>query len=147
MIADERNHTMSNPQQQLFDKWMAAFNGQDADGIVSLFAKDGYLEDLALNKVARADGDLKEFILFNFVAFPNWKFVADRWDATDRTLVIEWTMTCPKLGAIPGMSSEGKPLKMRGVSAIALESGKIKAQRDYWDMADVLRQTGDLPSA
>lgn len=138
---------MSNDtHKRLFEQWLGAFNAQDADGIMSLFAKDGYLEDLPLNKVARVDGDLKEFLLFNFQAFPNWKFVAERWDATDRTMIIQWTMTCPKMGVIPGLSAEGKPLTLRGVSAIALESGRIKSQTDYWDMAGVLRQTGDLPS-
>lgn len=132
--------------KQLFDKWMRAFNESDADGFLSLFVKDGYLEDLALNKVAPVAGDLREFMVFNFEAFPNWHFVAERWDASDRTMVIQWKMDCPKMGAIPGLSAEGKPVTIRGVTVLALEGDRIKSQTDYWDMASVLRQTGDLPS-
>ena len=132
--------------QARVDKWLAAFIAQDADGIMSLFSKDGYLEDLPLRTTAYVNKDLKEFLDFNFKAFPNWTFAINNWDASETSGVIEWTMKCAKMGAIPGMSAEGKPVELRGVTVHAIENGKIKSQTDYWDMASVLRQTGDLPS-
>jgi hypothetical protein len=42
--------------------------------------------------------------------------------------------------------STNKPYRIHGVSIGRLESeGKIKTNRDYWNMADYLMQVGILP--
>lgn len=132
--------------KDLFDRWLKAFNSQNARGIMALFTEDGALEDLPQKTRLPVGKELEEFLDFNFKAFPNWRFDVDRWDATADTMTIEWTMRCAKMGPIPGVSSEGKPLELRGVTVLETRDGRIKAERDYWDMADALRQTGDLPS-
>jgi steroid delta-isomerase-like uncharacterized protein len=133
-------------QQALVDRWLGAFNGQDAAALVSMFTEDGYLEDLPLKHIAKKKGDLRDFLVFNFKAFPNWRLTIDNWDATDRTIVIEFTMRCERMGPIPGLHAEGKPATIRAVSVLTIENGRIKVERDYWDMAEAMRQTGDLPS-
>ena len=49
-------------------------------------------------------------------------------------------------GGAAGLPATNKPFRIRGVSVGALDSnGKIKHNRDYWNMADYLMQVGVLP--
>ena len=45
---------------------------------------------------------------------------------------IEWTWHCDHEVDILGVAAKGKRTMMRGISYVALQSGKIVAERDYW---------------
>ncbi len=48
------------------------------------------------------------------------------------------------IGSIP---ASGRPFVIRGVSLGALSpNGLVQEHRDYWDLADFLRQVGALPT-
>ena len=47
-------------------------------------------------------------------------------------------MRCERMGPIPGLHAEGKPATIRAVSVLTIESGRIKVERDYWDMAEAM---------
>ena len=60
---------------------------------------------------------------------------------------MEWTWTADHVDDFLGMPANGKKTEVRGISYIRLENGRIVEERDYWDLATLLRQLGALPAA
>jgi steroid delta-isomerase-like uncharacterized protein len=59
---------------------------------------------------------------------------------------LEWEMVGTNTGEAAGMPATNKPFRIRGVSVGILDAdGKIKHNRDYWNLADYLMQVGILP--
>jgi steroid delta-isomerase-like uncharacterized protein len=74
------------------------------------------------------------------------KFVPVSEQSSSDSYAFEWEMIGTNTGEAAGLPATNKPFRIRGVSVGALDSsGKIKHNRDYWNMADYLMQVGILP--
>jgi hypothetical protein len=59
---------------------------------------------------------------------------------------IEWEVAGTNTGALGDLPATNKPYRFRGASIGRLDTdGKIKENRDYYDMAGYLTQVGLLP--
>ncbi len=56
---------------------------------------------------------------------------------------IQWILT----GTDKGVFKTGKPFKVRGVSIITVDHGKISRSIDYYDLATIMKQVGALPAS
>ena len=57
----------------------------------------------------------------------------------------EWILKGTHNGAAGPFPPTGKPFAIRGASVGTRQGGKIKTNRDYWDMASFLAQLGLAP--
>jgi steroid delta-isomerase-like uncharacterized protein len=60
---------------------------------------------------------------------------------------LEWEMVGTNTGEAGGLPATNKAFRIRGVSVGIVDAdGKIKRNRDYWNMADYLMQVGLMPA-
>ncbi|MEA2624757.1 MAG: hypothetical protein QOD06_802 [Candidatus Binatota bacterium] len=134
-------------------KWMLDnFNERDLDGISKLYHPKVRFEDVPLG--VRADGieGVREF-LGGFFQPSSGKhaFNPDAYLGNEREGVVEWTWTAT-LGEADlfgtGSSPKGKSFEIRGNSVFRFDAaGLVVEERDYWDVASVLKQIGDTKQA
>ena len=76
----------------------------------------------------------------------DYRFTSVSEQASGDRYALEWEMAGTNTGEAGGMPATNKPYRIRGVSIGRLDAdGKIKENRDYWNMADYLMQVGILP--
>jgi steroid delta-isomerase-like uncharacterized protein len=59
---------------------------------------------------------------------------------------MEWIISAIHKGDLPGMPATNKSFSIRGATIIELQTGKIKRNSDYWDLATFLKQVGLMAS-
>jgi steroid delta-isomerase-like uncharacterized protein len=62
-------------------------------------------------------------------------------------MTAEWTLSGTHEGDVPGLPATHKPFSVRGANLFELTGDKIRHNRDFWDVATVMRQLGRLPEA
>ena len=131
-------------------KWMAdyfdAWNSHDGHRVASFMADDVFYEDLALGQVYEGKAAVSAFVQRSDVFSKDYKFVSVSEQASGDSYAFEWEMIGTNTGEAGGLPATNKPYRIRGVSVGTLDSsGKIKHNRDYWNMVDYLMQVGMLP--
>jgi steroid delta-isomerase-like uncharacterized protein len=131
-------------------KWMAdyfdACNSHDGNRVASFMADDVFYEDLALGQVYEGKAAVAAFVQRSDTFSKDYKFVSVSEQGSGDSYAFEWEMIGTNTGEAGGLPATNKPYRIRGVSIGTLDSsGKIKHNRDYWNMADYLMQVGILP--
>jgi steroid delta-isomerase-like uncharacterized protein len=109
-------------------------------------ADDATYEDLALMQVHTGHEAIAAFLDEAEQFSKDYQFVTVSEHSAGDRYVFEWDMVGTNTGDAGGLPATNKPYRIRGVSVGWLdESGKIKVNRDYWNMADYLMQVGILP--
>ena len=108
---------------QLLDKYIAAWNSGDSKSVMSCFADDILFEDVALNKSMTYEA-LASFVRGTFDDFTDLRFekVSVCFDGT--CVAWEWRMI--------GTHKNGQAINIPGMSMTEFENGKIIRNRDYW---------------
>ncbi len=104
------------------------------------------LEDLAAGQLHEGRAAIEAFAneAEEFSKDYSFKWISEQ--ATGDSYAVEWEMIGTNTGEAGGLPATNKPYRIRGVSIGRLDSeGKIKTNRDYWNMADYLMQVGILP--
>ena len=119
--------------------YLEAWSAHDAERIASYFTDDATYEDVTLGEAHRGKVAIRSFAEGTFADLPGFaieqrSLLGGR--AGEESAAIEWTMSGTE-------RSTGKSFSVRGVSVMELEveSGKIRRNSDYWDMAVFQRQT------
>ncbi len=115
-----------------------AWSAHDVERIASYFTEDAIYEDVTLGEVHRGRPAIKAFAQGTFDLLPEFAIEQRSLLGGERWAAVEWVMTGTD-------RATGKRFSVRGVSVMELEGGKIRRNSDYWNMADLLRQTGALP--
>jgi steroid delta-isomerase-like uncharacterized protein len=109
-------------------------------------ADDVLYEDLALGLVHEGKAAAAAFIQGTYEFSKDYKLVSVSEQSSGDSYAFEWEMIGTNIGEAAGLPATNKPFRNRAVSVGALDSnGKIKHNRDYWNMADYLVQVGILP--
>jgi steroid delta-isomerase-like uncharacterized protein len=131
----------------LWERWAAAWSSHDMDQVLPLYTDNSVHEDVTIGAVKHGKEEIRAFGHDFISGFPDFKiemtsgFVAGDFGAG------EWIMTGTHAGDRPGRPASGKAISVRGASIAELRDGKIRRVSDYWDMATLLRQTGQMPEA
>lgn len=129
---------------QIATAWITFWNSRDANSAPTLFADNVVYEDVTLGVVNHGIDELKAFAQGYFdTAPPDAQFYLVASDINGGHGTIEWLWTFTTTATFFG-PTPGKEVAVRGVSVIELHGNKIVRNTDYWDLATVLRQIGQL---
>lgn len=140
---------MANQElERVLDEWAKAWSAHDIERLVALFTDDCVYEDVALQAVNRGKAELRTFVEQTFATIPDFSLdLTSRFASGDRG-AIEWTMSGTQQVDIPGVPATGKSFSsLRAVTIVEFRGGRIHRNTDYWDLANVMRQTGVLPAS
>jgi steroid delta-isomerase-like uncharacterized protein len=136
--------------REFADRYGAAWNALDPQGVVACVAEDVVWEDPALPTPARGRDEVAAFVRSSGVAFPDLNF-AEPGEAAiseDRLVVYApWRMTGTNTGPIdpPGLAPTGRRVDIEGIDVWQFRGGLIWRYRAVYDFAEVSRQLGLMP--
>jgi steroid delta-isomerase-like uncharacterized protein len=129
-----------------FDRYLEAWNSHDPARVVEFMAEDAAYEDLALGVAHEGREAIAAFVAQASAFSSDHRFVAVSVQTDCEAYAAEWEMVGTNDGAAAGLPPTNKPYRIRGVSIGVLDgNGRIRRNRDYWNMADYLAQVGLLP--
>ena len=138
--ADGKSTT--DPDAAVAEKWIAAWNSHNPDKMLALFTDDIVYEDVAFGEVSHGSAELRRFAASEFEGVPDLELKLLRADIHGGHCTIEWTFS----GTDKGVYKTGKKFSVRGVSVIEMRNGKISRNLDFYDVATIMRQVGQLPT-
>jgi steroid delta-isomerase-like uncharacterized protein len=138
--ADGKSTT--DPDAAVAEKWIAAWNSHNPDKMLALFTDDIVYEDVAFGEVSHGSAELRKFAASEFEGVPDLELKLLRADIRGGHGTIEWTFS----GTDKGVFKTGKKFSVRGVSVIEMRNGKISRNLDFYDVATIMRQVGQLPT-
>jgi len=75
-------------------------------------------------------------------AFPGLKLNLLRYDICGNMASVHWSVSGDFTGEIAGLTGNGKPYEVIGITVITVADGKIVKDDSYWDTFAVFAQTG-----
>jgi steroid delta-isomerase-like uncharacterized protein len=127
--------------------YLDAWNSHDGTRVAAFMAQDATYEDLALGATHKGREAIKEFVDETTQFSKDYRITSVSEQASGDQYALEWEMAGTNTGESGGLPATNKPYRIRGVSIGRLDAaGKIKENRDYWNLADYLIQVGILPA-
>ncbi|EPJ45495.1 MAG: hypothetical protein OFPI_36710 [Osedax symbiont Rs2] len=127
------------------DKYLVAWNAQDAIGAANLLAEDARYYDSALGETVLGRAAAKVKVIDSFMnATPDiyWNLVGSPVIAGQR-VTFEWVLGGTNTGAwADGTAATNKTFRIFGMSAFTIEGDSIKVQSDYYDALSFYKQLG-----
>lgn len=127
-------------------RWLIdTFNKADLAGLERMYHPKVQFADMPLGIRAEGWPGVRDFLGGFFVpGAGNHPFLPDAYLGTEREGVVEWTWN-GTMGTLDlfqtGPGFEGKSFSVRGNSVFRFDAnGLVIEERDYWDVATVLRQ-------
>ena len=130
---------------RISNNWVNFWNSRDTSTAFDVFTEDVMYEDVTLDvHVSGADGTFQAFAKGTFDGFPVSRFeLGQRSTCRGQQGFFEWTWIAEDgVVGVPGSGfcGTGKPITVRGVTTIEIQSHRISHNSDFWDLATVLRQ-------
>jgi steroid delta-isomerase-like uncharacterized protein len=119
----------------------AAWNSHDPDKVVTYYTKDVVYEDVAYGTVSHGRSELRKFASGFFEAVPDLKLEVVSSSVRHGHGVAEWVLS----GTDRGLYKTGKKFSVRGASVFEMRDGKCSSNKDFYDLATIMRQVGVLP--
>ncbi len=133
------------------ERYRAAWNTCDTDGMAQLVTEDIVWADPALAQPAHGVAAVQDFMRTSFRAFPDLRFGEPdppMLAVTGEVILWAWFMEGTHLGAIdpPGFAPTGRAMRVDGIDQWTMRDGRIARYRAFYDMNDVARQLGIVPA-
>jgi steroid delta-isomerase-like uncharacterized protein len=125
------------------ENWVAAWNSHDTAKWATYFTPDIYYEDVTFAEISRGLEEGKKFAGEFFESVPDLKLELEGSSIEGNRGSIQWVLS----GTDKGVYKTGKKFKVRGVSIITINNGKISRSLDYYDAATIMKQVGLLPAS
>lgn len=138
---------MAIANTELLQAWATLWSSNDTDAFLSLFTQNCHYEDVAFGLTNEGKPQLKDFFRATRTALPDLKMSLQSCFTTENHGAIEWLMTGTHQGAFHDIPATGQAIQVRGMTWIELEDGKIKTNRDYYNLLTVLKQIGMMPES
>jgi steroid delta-isomerase-like uncharacterized protein len=125
--------------------WLSEFE----EGFVHMrgfYADEFEFEDVPTGHRATTFAEMEAFLSPFLEGGGTQRFVARAYRGDARGGVVEWTWYGEHGADVAGLPLSGSSTVVEGCSAFAFDGrGKIVVERDFWDLATLLRQVGALP--
>jgi steroid delta-isomerase-like uncharacterized protein len=132
--------------QKFIDRYNAAWNDHDVEGIVSMHTEDSVFENHTTGDVNIGKEAIAKAITGIFAVFPDLNFEARSQYVRDDLVVQEWTACGTHEGPMTrsGMTIEptGRKVEYRGMDIIPIRDGLVARKDVYSDGITLLRQLG-----
>ena len=133
---------MARWAQDYFDAW----NTHQGAAVAEFMAEDVIYEDLASGQVHEGRAGVEAFVRRTEDVSQDFRFTLVTDQRSGDQYAFEWEMAGTHTGPGAGVPATGRSYRIRGVSIGQLDGkGKIRANHDYWNLADLLVQLGVLP--
>jgi steroid delta-isomerase-like uncharacterized protein len=80
-------------------------------------------------------------------AFPNGRIDLRQIHTAGDTAIVEFTGSGTHTGDLMGIAPTGRQMSMPVCTVLTVRGGKIVSEREYMDMAHIMRQLGVMPAA
>jgi steroid delta-isomerase-like uncharacterized protein len=131
--------------EQHVRSYFDAMARRDARAMAEHWRADGVMDIVPVG-IQRGRDEIQAFFGAIFAALPDAETTLTRVVAGDSSAAAEWRLTGQFTGApFQGIEPTGKPVEVRGLDLIELESGEIVSLTAYYDGASFARQVGMLP--
>jgi steroid delta-isomerase-like uncharacterized protein len=137
--------------RSFIERYIAAWNGFDADALAQLITEDVTWADPALPEPARGVAAVQEFMRTSAGAFPDLRFSEPDppvLAAAGDLVLWGWRMEGTHRGVIepPGFAPTGRTMRVEGVDRWVMQEGRICDYRAFYDMNELARQLGIAPA-
>lgn len=130
-----------------FEGYVRAINAHDWDGIVAFMTDDVVYEDVTLGERNQGKPAVREFWSKTaHTLSSDFGMEVLRSFATDTDYAFEWIFRGTHDGTGGGVPPTGRQFALQGVSMGRLEAGRIKENKDFWNMVHFLGQVGLMPA-
>lgn len=130
----------SEELKPLVDKYNAAWESGNVDGLEEIFAPD-FVRHADASTSAEGIDELKKVIKDFKTAFPDLKLISEEEIYTKNTFTGRWSISATNTG--PGeMPPTGKSVNQWGINIIHFKDGKITEEWDGFDNQMFLEQLG-----
>jgi steroid delta-isomerase-like uncharacterized protein len=119
----------------------AAWNSHDPDKVVTFYTEDVVYEDVAYSTVNHGSSELRKFAAGFLEAVPDLKLEVVSSSVHNGHGVAEWVLS----GTDKGLYKTGKKFSVRGASVFEMRGRKCSSNKDFYDLATIMRQVGVLP--
>ena len=128
----------------IVQRFAAAFNGADVDGLLACFTDDATYRDGFFGPHA-GRAALRAMFERMFREGRDYRWQMDAIVADAHRAAAEWTFGYTATAAVP--RSEGRRVRFSGMSIFDLDGGRIRAYREYADTGVALLQLGFAPGS
>jgi steroid delta-isomerase-like uncharacterized protein len=137
---------MTTTDTTVLDAWATALNKRDARAFAACFAPRCHARDHALEKSFENPAVIETYCALWFAAFPDYRVDVDDVPLSGPTTIVRWTQfgtLAQHLAGLTDGADLGRHFTVSGVSVIEFDdSGLIRAESDYWNLATMLSQLG-----
>ena len=133
------------------ERWEAAWNSHQPERVLELMTEDVAYDDSAWPRTMRGHGEVREFLEFAWRAMPDLEF-----RTIEGPFLLEgepkaaflWNGTGTFTGPLdpPGFAPTGAQIAFEGFDLHEYRDGRVCRLRIVFDMMDVSRQIGLVPS-
>jgi steroid delta-isomerase-like uncharacterized protein len=139
---------MGAPDRTFFDTYLAAWNAHDSAAVARHMADDAVYEDVALGRVLRGPSEIASFVEEATRSSSDFRFENLSLFTAGSDYANEWIMLGTNDREVGGVPATGRSFRVRGASIGKLDqNGRIVENRDYYNLAELLRQLGMPPTA
>jgi steroid delta-isomerase-like uncharacterized protein len=128
----------------IVERFAEAFNRRDVPGLLDCFTEEASYADVFFGLHAGRD-NLRRMFERMFREGRDYRWSMDTVVEDGRRAAAEWTFGYVVSEAIP--RSQGRPVRMAGMSLFELDGGRIGRYREYTDVGVALLQLGFAPEA
>jgi steroid delta-isomerase-like uncharacterized protein len=136
---------MSDPNAQLIQDLLDGWNQHDASKVAALYTPDYEEEDIAAAGKRRSPIAARATMILYLRAFPDLRLEAEDIIIQGNCAAMSWILTGTHKGTLMNIPATGRSVRVRGVSLMTIEGGKLKRTCRVWDLAGLLRAFGLLP--
>ena len=137
-----------DPAAAWIDDYVAAWNAHDPVAVTDFMTNNVVYVDFGLGEEYRGIEAVRDFVAGMELGFSsNYRFTLELAIVTEDAYAYEWTMTGTNDGDDEehGFPATGERFEIPGVSIGTLHNGRIRENRDYWNMSTYLNQVGLAP--
>ena len=139
---------MATTDRDFFDGYLDAWNAHDPAAVARYMADDAVYEDVALGRVLHGPSEIAAFVEEATRASSDFRFEEVSLFTAGGDYANEWIMIGTNDREVPGVPATGRSFRVRGASVGKLDtSGRIVANRDYYNLAEMFAQLGIQPAA
>jgi steroid delta-isomerase-like uncharacterized protein len=147
-----KGRTMSKKElEQIDDQGMAAWDKQDPDAFIDLFADEFVWRDLTVPEEMRTPDQAKAYMQGWFTAFPDMRVRTTNLVIGEDSLAAEIEFTGTNTGPLSmggmEMPATGKSVVGKGAYFARVQGGKVVEFSSHPDAAGLMMQLGLMPGA
>src|SRR5579864_5257251 len=141
--AQQQKQTISPVKdKEIVEQVFSAWNSHDPEKVLAFYSDGIVYEDVPLGLVNHGKAELRKFVEDTLTAFPDLKVQivsSSIWNNHGVSEVV-WG------GTDKGFWKTNKQFSVRMLSTFELQGAKFSRNKDFYDLASVMRQVGVLPA-